>query len=206
MLDLTGVEVPERPELKHLVTLSAQRIENALLHQQTFSLRVHLRWPSDDPMGGQNARLDNHFTVGESDGMLCLDNDGYVTGSNTTARHMLPTLLNASQDRVHCSDLFAMPWENLFDAALLGGAALEVPLWSGLRLQALALLPQDISRPVTASMVPRSTTASLRDVETTLIHKAVDQARGNVAQAARALGISRATVYRKLGAAAAAKT
>ncbi|HEY9222902.1 MAG TPA: helix-turn-helix domain-containing protein, partial [Variovorax sp.] len=38
----------------------------------------------------------------------------------------------------------------------------------------------------------------LRDVETALIRKAVDEARGNVAEAARALGISRATVYRKL--------
>jgi len=38
----------------------------------------------------------------------------------------------------------------------------------------------------------------LRDVQTALIRKAVDDARGNVAEAARALGISRATVYRKL--------
>jgi transcriptional regulator of acetoin/glycerol metabolism len=39
----------------------------------------------------------------------------------------------------------------------------------------------------------------LKDLETALIRKAVDQARGNVVQAARMLGISRATVYRKLG-------
>jgi len=37
-------------------------------------------------------------------------------------------------------------------------------------------------------------------VETALIRKAVADARGNVAEAARALGISRATLYRKLGA------
>ncbi|MEK9803851.1 MAG: helix-turn-helix domain-containing protein, partial [Curvibacter sp.] len=42
-------------------------------------------------------------------------------------------------------------------------------------------------------------TLPLRDVETSLIRKAVEDARGNVAQAARNLGISRATVYRKLG-------
>jgi transcriptional regulator of acetoin/glycerol metabolism len=35
-------------------------------------------------------------------------------------------------------------------------------------------------------------------VETALIRRAVDEARGNVMEAARALGISRATVYRKL--------
>jgi transcriptional regulator of acetoin/glycerol metabolism len=39
----------------------------------------------------------------------------------------------------------------------------------------------------------------LKDVESALIQKAVRDARGNVAQAARLLGISRATVYRKLG-------
>jgi transcriptional regulator of acetoin/glycerol metabolism len=39
----------------------------------------------------------------------------------------------------------------------------------------------------------------LRDLEIALIRKAVDEARGNVMQAARVLGISRATVYRKLG-------
>ena len=45
----------------------------------------------------------------------------------------------------------------------------------------------------------RSSGKALRDVETELIRQAVLKARGNVAEAARALGISRATVYRKLG-------
>ena len=39
----------------------------------------------------------------------------------------------------------------------------------------------------------------LKDVQTEMIREAVQQARGNVAEAARSLGISRATVYRKLG-------
>ena len=43
-----------------------------------------------------------------------------------------------------------------------------------------------------------SESVPLKDVETALIRKAVDDARGNVARAARALGISRATVYRKI--------
>jgi transcriptional regulator of acetoin/glycerol metabolism len=38
----------------------------------------------------------------------------------------------------------------------------------------------------------------LRDVETALIRRAVDDAHGNVQVAAKLLGISRATVYRKL--------
>lgn len=39
----------------------------------------------------------------------------------------------------------------------------------------------------------------IRDVEASMIQKAVDAARGNIAQAARALGINRATLDRKLG-------
>ena len=40
----------------------------------------------------------------------------------------------------------------------------------------------------------------LRATEAALIRQAVQNARGNVAEAARTLGIRRATVYRKLGA------
>jgi transcriptional regulator of acetoin/glycerol metabolism len=40
---------------------------------------------------------------------------------------------------------------------------------------------------------------ALRDVEAAMIRKALEEARGNVGQAARALGIGRATLYRKLG-------
>jgi transcriptional regulator of acetoin/glycerol metabolism len=68
----------------------------------------------------------------------------------------------------------------------------EVPLWSGLRLHALPQLP---GQPA-AAVAPR---VPLRDVEITLIRAAVAEARGNVMQAAQALGISRATIYRKLG-------
>ena len=39
----------------------------------------------------------------------------------------------------------------------------------------------------------------LRAVEDALIRRTVQDLRGNVAAAAKALGISRATVYRKLG-------
>jgi transcriptional regulator of acetoin/glycerol metabolism len=62
-----------------------------------------------------------------------------------------------------------------------------MPLWSGLRLSV---------QPSTAG--ESASAGSLRDVEIALIRQAVAQARGNVAAAAKALGISRATVYRKL--------
>jgi sigma-54 dependent transcriptional regulator, acetoin dehydrogenase operon transcriptional activator AcoR len=92
---------------------------------------------------------------------------------------------------VHVSEVFGTPYEMLFDAARRSQVTLEIPLWSGLRLQVMPVakvregLPHD--------------GVALKDMESALIRKAVDRARGNIAQAAAALGISRATLYRKLG-------
>lgn len=199
MLDLTGIEASERPELKHLVAQSARSIENALTLSRltgTRDLLLRLNWPG-------------RVLGDETDGMVCLDADGYVQGANQAARQMLPQLgLPASTEpaaRQHASDLFAMAFEMLFDAALhparSGRAVLEVPLWTGLRLHAVALpmsqalLTAPLRMPVSAAATPQP----LKDIETALIRKAVDDARGNVLKAAMALGVSRATVYRRLG-------
>lgn len=190
MLDLTGIEAAERPELKHLVAQSARSIENALTMTRSHSLLVRLNWPGRD-LGD------------ESDGLVCLDADGWITGTNQTARQMVPPLAEQGPG-MHVSELFALPFETLFDAAqrdILGNAVpLEIPLWSGLRLHGLAQLPGHYG-----ANAPRRRGASapdarsLKDVEIALIRQAVDDARGNVMQAAQKLGISRATVYRKLG-------
>lgn len=187
MLDLTGIEVPERPELKHLVTQCASKIENALVLAQAHHLLLRLNWPGNT-LGG------------DADGMLCLDADGWLTGANQIARQMVPALATTSQARVHVSEMFGIAHERLFDAARQADAALEIPLWTGLRLQALPIERQHEAQPLRASA--RQTVGNglpLKEIETVLIRKAVEQARGNVAEAARALGIGRATVYRKLG-------
>lgn len=180
MLDLTGVEVAERPALKHLVRRSARSIENSWLLASPHALTLRLNWPGNQPGD-------------DSDGLLTLDHDGRITGANPTARQMLA--LDSGDSIAHASDVFAMPWENLFDAARRDEGCCEVPLWSGLRLQTQAHRRSD-SAPGAS---PRSSGKALRDVEAELIRQAVVKARGNVAEAARALGISRATVYRKLG-------
>jgi transcriptional regulator of acetoin/glycerol metabolism len=181
MLDLTGIEAVERPELRHMVVQSARSIENALTLRQPHSLLVRLNWP-----GG---------AMGEdSDGMICLDGDGWVTGANPTARQMVSQLGVSGRERVHASELFALPFEMLFDASEQANNAMELPLWSGLRLQARAQRP---GHPIAGA--PAHDRIPLKEVEIALIHKAVADAKGNVQQAARALGISRATVYRKLG-------
>ena len=184
MLDLTGVNVVERPELRHLAALSARSIENAMVLQQPHDLLVRLNWPG---YGGNV----------ESDGLLCLNRDGQVTASNAAAREMVnQPVMAALQSPLHAGDLFALPWTMLWDAAhRASGTVVEVPLWSGLRLQARPQAGGLVGGPAAAVPIARP---RLRDVETALIRKAVDDARGNVAEAARMLGISRATVYRKL--------
>ena len=194
MLDLTGVDVPERPELRHLVARSARAMEDALLLQLPHALLLRVNWPGC-PLGS------------EGDGLLALDGDGFVLGCNSTARQLVPQPLRIPGAPTHASELLAMPWAMLFDAARRHPVQpIDLPLWSGLRLHALAQLPEHArgaSQPANA-MHPalvgvHPPAAPLREAETALIRQAVQDARGNVAEAARALGISRATVYRKLG-------
>ena len=192
MLDLTGVDVPERPELRHLVARSARAMEDALLLQLPHALLLRINWPGST-LGG------------EDDGLMALDADGTVVGTNSMARQLVPQPLRTPGVPVHCSDLLALPWPLLFDAAQRHRAApLDLPLWSGLRLQGLALRTHATRAPArpmhaTPAAPVAIGTAPLRAAETALIRQAVQDARGNVAEAARALGISRATVYRKLG-------
>lgn len=191
MLDLTGVDAVERPELKHLVTQSARSIENALTQGRPHHLLIRLNWSQ-------------HCLGDDGDGLVCLDADGWVTGANPAARQMVAHLESANPAPVHSSELFAMPWERLFDAATGAAsglqASIEVPLWSGLRLHALPLQP---GHPATSGRrggaAARAPELPLKDIETALIRKAVNEARGNVMKAARTLGVSRATVYRRLG-------
>lgn len=174
MLDLTGIDAIERTELKHLAAQAARGIENALALAMPHRLLLRINWPGR--------------TLGsDDDGLLVLDEDGWLLGSNSSARELIPNL-QAPGSRPHCSEIFATRWESLFDEATRAQPrAMEMPLWSGLRLSVLPSVPGD-----------NTTAGSLRDVEIALIRQAVAQARGNVAAAAKTLGISRATVYRKL--------
>lgn len=195
MLDVTGVDTPERPELGYLVTQSARAIENSLALRQPHALLLRLNWPG-------------HLPGSDTDGLLGLDADGFVTTSNRAARQLLPTLDHphaADAPGIHCGELFALQIEMLFDAARSSSGQALLPLWSGLRAQAVVSLAGQNNamvrsvRPRLAREANTANTATLRDIETALIRKAVDEAKGNVAKAAARLGVSRATVYRKLG-------
>ena len=189
MLDLTGIETTERPALKHLVRRSARSIENGWLLSSAHALVLRLNWPGNQPGD-------------DSDGLLTLDPDGLILGANPTARQMLSLSPSTPGQPLHASDVFASPWENLFDAASHPGNTQELPLWSGLRSQTQALRYGSSAASVNlvkAGALSNVTAKPLKDRQTDMIREAVNQARGNVAEAARVLGISRATVYRKLG-------
>jgi sigma-54 dependent transcriptional regulator, acetoin dehydrogenase operon transcriptional activator AcoR len=181
MLDLTGINVPERPALRHLVTQSARSIENALTLAMHHELLLRLNWPG-------------HVLGEEHDGLVCVDGDGYITAANRAASDML----NLAPGGVwpHCNDVFAIPLGTLFDAARQERGPTEQPLWCGLRLQ--VLVQAGGHSPGNHPLQHAGHRVPLRQVESALIRKAVEDAQGNVAEAARALGISRATVYRKL--------
>ena len=124
---------------------------------------------------------------------MCLDAGGAVVSANAAAREMLPSLRGGLRTALHADELFALPWPQLFDLAQRG-SAVPVPLWSGLRVTVRASragAPSDSG--ATDASPP------LRSLTDDLIAQAVRAAGGNVTEAAQALGVSRATVYRRLG-------
>jgi transcriptional regulator of acetoin/glycerol metabolism len=174
MLDLTGVDVPERPELQHLAAQSARSIENNWVKQMAPTLLLRFNWAGLS-MGS------------DSDGLLGLNDDGQILCANRAARAITGLSLQRAE---HAGDVFATAWQSLFDLSLQ--QRLEVPLWSGLQVQ---IQRDDNHRPTTITAQPAPV---LKAIETDLIRRAMQQARGNVAEAARRLGISRATLYRKI--------
>ncbi|WP_353139423.1 helix-turn-helix domain-containing protein [Limnohabitans sp.] len=174
MLDLTGIDVPERPELKHLAAQSARSIENALIQQHAPALLLHINW------AGQLLGNDN-------DGLIGLDADGFVICANRQARQIMGLSAHAQP---HAGDVFACAWQSLFDATQKN-RSLELPLWSGLRIQ---VQTGQTHQPLAVT----PTAPALKAAESDLIRRAMQQAHGNVTEAARHLGISRATLYRKI--------
>ena len=174
MLDLTGVDVPERPELQHLAAQSARSIENNWVKQMASTLLLRFNW------AGLSMGSDN-------DGLIGLDADGQIMCANRAARTITGLRLHNGE---HSGDVFATAWQSLFD--LSPDQRIEVPLWSGLQVQ-IALDHNTRAPSITAQPAP-----VLKAIEIDLIRRAMQQARGNVSEAARRLGISRATLYRKI--------
>lgn len=194
MLDITGLDVPERPELMHLALRCTRAIEDRLLRAQAHALLLHINWP-----GGALGQ--------EGEGLVALDEDGLILGSNAMARQLMPRPLCPPGQPLHCAQLIAMPWPVLYERALQRpNEPLSIPLWSGLRLHALAqpgpLLRNLYTVPKASTPAsqasPSRPVSALKTTQQVLIQQALADAQGNVSQAAKALGIGRATLYRKL--------
>ena len=182
MLDITGIDVPERPELQHLALRCARAIEDRLLRALPHAVLLHLNWPGS-PLGQ------------EGEGLMAFDAEGGVLGGNSVARQLVPRPPQPPGERrpMHSQELLALPWADLVAHARQRPQMLmALPLWSGLRLQAFAQAGPQLQAPLIASPMP------LRASEQLLIQQALHEAQGNVSQAAKSLGLSRATLYRRL--------
>ena len=199
MLDLTGIMAEERRELCHLVEQAAGNIQNHLVLAVPHYLVLRFNWPGQNLMNSQ-------------DGIICLDSSGFILSSNRQARQIvgLDTFQTQGTQTLHFQDLFASDHACVMDAAEKNTPILSLPLWSGLCVDSVALKRTDqppLSTPIRSTLAINPTlTASLnqphqqglKEVENELISKTLRKMKGNVAQTARALGISRATIYRKL--------
>lgn len=184
MLDMTGVMVNERPELKHLVARSTRAINDTLVRTLPQAITLSIWWPHVESFQYEQ-------------GLLAVNRDGFIVGINVAGRKMLGDIAR-SQPSLHLSDVFATRWTDLFSGEYRDGVK-EVPLWSGLLVSVRVSNPS-LSSPSSpsSSTQPRTSASSLRDIELEMIRRAVADARGNVELAAKKLGISRATVYRKI--------
>jgi sigma-54 dependent transcriptional regulator, acetoin dehydrogenase operon transcriptional activator AcoR len=205
MLDLTGIRTREQSQLKHLVSQVATQIEHSLLFSlDRFSQSqcvVELTWP----LGSYAGAATNQS--GDALGFLRIDKDGVITGASATARQLFSELENLENQTVVLGDLFAVPDAEILEALGKNEWQKTVPLWSGLDVHLrrvdnanLVAASGYAARPLGALSSGAQTNDSvpIKQLESALIMKAVNETRGNIVEAARRLGLSRATVYRKL--------
>jgi transcriptional regulator of acetoin/glycerol metabolism len=152
----------------------AQRIEAAMLLALPRARLLRVQWPG--------------AVASDGAGMLALDRDGLVVGADRAARQMLALQWQAQARHFGPLDAcFATPTERLL--GLRPDAPAEaVPLWSGLKAWVAAVGHAD----------GRATTMRWRHTAAQLVREAIDAAQGNVGRAAQQLGVSRATMYRRL--------
>lgn len=190
VLCIAGIELAERAALLHLAMRCARSIEDRLVRALPHALLLHLNWPGG-PLGQ------------EGEGLLAFDANGALLGGNTVARQLLAGSSNHWQP-IHAHELLALPWHNLMEhASQRPQALLQLPLRSGLRLQALAQAAPPLHAPAMTDRTPVTTGRQaagslLRTHENLLIQQVLQQTQGNVSLAAKSLGLSRATLYRRL--------
>jgi sigma-54 dependent transcriptional regulator, acetoin dehydrogenase operon transcriptional activator AcoR len=186
-LDITSYDQVPAFDVYALVVDAAAAIENSLFQPTEDHVLVHFH-PRAEYLGSP---LEGIVEVGDN---------GRITGANRAAARLLCQRREALLQR-HVRDLFDRDPGRLRTrgAAPPDRVAMQTPqgllLWA--RFEGLSL-QRPLSMPGAALPPPApAPSSSLRDIERATIDRVLQQHGGNVTAAARQLGISRNSVYRK---------
>ncbi|MFM0591717.1 MULTISPECIES: sigma-54-dependent Fis family transcriptional regulator [Paraburkholderia] len=198
VLDASAVRSPDEREsqrlVNHIVRQSALLIEDAYFLNAATDCWVLL------------AHRNRHYVEAQPEILIAVDACGNAIAANRRARECVPAL---NQLPRHVTALFDIPAERLFDAkAARGLVSLRLndtgsPLYARVRPP---LLARTARRPAqtpreTASQTAAQATPPLSDddaLERSRIVAAMSDAKWRTELAAQALGISRATLYRRI--------
>jgi transcriptional regulator of acetoin/glycerol metabolism len=191
VLDLSIEGQPFAFDAAALVRMTAIAIENRLLVLQSQRLRV-VGFQGRPPLLGTPL-----------EGLAALADDGTVAWVNRAGLNLLLPP-GAQAQAMTAESLFGMTAPALFDVLRRGAPqALRVPARNGLRLwvgvHAVEPAGTESEAPPTLLSAPAEPPArSLKDASRQVIEDALAQHGGNVAKTARALGVSRGLLYRRM--------
>jgi len=173
-----------------LARSAARMVEHRLFetrHRDSLRLRLHKH---------------REGIAGLTEGLIALSDDGWLIGANMTGLNLLglarqdiaalrvDTLFDATLDNLYARSHASHGWP--FEVRQLGGATLWVQLEAG--RGGIEVTPR-----TTAPALPPSApqlAAADADID---VERLVAECQGNLSEAARRLGISRTTLYRRLG-------
>ena len=184
-LDITGIGERDSELLRGYFRQAALSIENQLIQQQRnchlLALQHDARWLGT-PLQG----------------VLAVREDGQLHAANSVARRILGLPRSGALPLTSLDSLFANASVHQRRRLLQAGPVHRVQLHADSALQLQYLRGPVGARASTAKRAVTMAMGSLRAQGTQVVRQAVAAHAGNLSAAARQLGISRTTLYRKL--------